>query len=234
MFDYDFMMRHITEGLSIRQLAKEADVHHNKLRRAMIKAGIKITSPGESLSKTIKAGLAKTRKGAKLTEEHRLIIAKANKGKKREVQTKNNFIMKKQDVARSAGARGNLKAAKKGSKFERMLLDKLTENGYNVIQQYAVEKYKVDLFLPDFKLAVEIDGIFHREPIHGVDRLQASIEKDRNKDECLKQKGIHLLRVVDNQKGAGVLNCHIVCEEIKRAIEESKKVVYLRKSIEIN
>ena len=234
MITPELMMRHVNEGISVRKLAEEIGVHHEKLRRAMVKAGIEINSSGKSLSNTIKAGKAKTRKGSTLTEEHRLILAKANKGRKREVQTKNNYILKKNMVARSEGARGNREAAKKGSKFERMLLDKLTKNGYNVLQQYEVEEYKVDLFMPEYRLAIEVDGIAHREPIYGVDRLQATIEKDKRKDDCLRRRGMHILRIIDKQRNPGVLNCHNVAEEIKNIVELTKKEVHVYKVIEID
>ena len=234
MITYELMMRHVNEGISIRNLAKEIGIHHNTLRRAMIKAGIPIQKAGESLSNSIKSGKAKTRKGATITEEHRLILAKANKGRKREVQTKNNYILKKNQVARADGARGNRKASQVGSKFERLVFDKLVSLGYNVTQQHKIEEYKIDLFLPDFMIAIEIDGISHSEPIYGVDRLQATKQKDREKDDCMRRRGMHILRVSDKQRNPGKLNCHYVVQKIKDMIPRTQKELHVYETMEIN
>ena len=234
MIDYEFMKRHETEGTSIRQLAKEIGVHHNTLRREMIKAGIKIATQGESIANSIKSGTAKTRKGSKITDEHKLIIAKANKGKVRVAQTKNNFIINKNLMMRTDGARGNRKAAKVGSKFERMVLDKLTELGYNVLQQHKLKDYKIDLYIPKFRLAIEIDGITHREPIYGTDKLESIILKDRAKDRAMKAMGMHILRVQDTQTHPGKLNLHTVIETIKEMLVAIKKEVHVYKVISVD
>ncbi len=234
MISHETMMRHSQEGISIRALAAEIGVHHNKLRRAMLKAGIPIMSPGESISSSIKSGRSKTRKGAKITEEHKMSIAKANKGVKRKAQTKNNYILKRNQLARSEAARANRTSSKVGSKFERMVFDKLVELGYNVTQQYKVDDYKIDLFMNDYKLAIEIDGKSHWEPIYGTDRLAVTQSKDKAKDKAMELRGFHILRVRDGQSKPGLFNCSLVVQKIEEMIPFTKKNLCMFERLEIN
>jgi very-short-patch-repair endonuclease len=206
-FEHSFMMRHHTEGIPVRSLAKEAGVHGNTLRRAMIKAGIAIKSRSDSMKSGYESGALKKREGFTITEEHRISISAANHGRKREAQTKNNSILNNSVGMSNRGASKNREAAQKGSKFERMLLDKLTQQGYNVLHQYELESYKIDLYIPAYKLAIEVDGISHREAIYGPDKLARSIEKDNEKDEFMKHNGMNILRVADSQKRPSLFNC---------------------------
>ena len=160
-FDYDFMMRHEKEGVPVRSLAKEAGVHANTLRRAMIKAGIKVKSRSDSMKAGYECGAIKKREGFTITEEHKISISTANHGRKRTAQKKNNLIITNNEAMSNRGAAKNREASQKGSKFERMLLDRLITNGYNVLHQHIIEDYKIDLYIPAYKLAIEIDGISH-------------------------------------------------------------------------
>lgn len=233
MFEYDFMMRHYTEDASIRALAREKGVHPNTLRRAMIKAGIKPRERSDILNANYENGTIKPRKGFTMSEEHKIIISNANHGRKRTSQKKNNVIVKNNDAMRSRGAAKSRESSKKGSKFERMLIDKLTANGYNVKHQYEFKEYKVDLYFPDVKLAVEIDGITHREPIYGIDKLNKTIERDKEKDNQLKQMGINILRIADNQKKPSLFNTIGVSSLINEVIEQIKLGKKVYKVVEI-
>lgn len=201
-FDYKFMMRHHTDKLSIRALARELNCHPNTLRREMIKAGIPIKSKSDSLKDSYSTGHLTARAGFQISDEHKLKISKANKGKVVGVRNKtNNLILNRSEAMRGRGASKNREAAKIGSKFERMLVDKLTSMGYNIIPQYKFgDNYRVDLFFNKEKIAVEIDGISHREPIYGEDKLANSIAKDKAKDELMISMGMSIVRVKDNQK----------------------------------
>lgn len=226
-FSYDFMMRHHTEDIPVRSLAKEAGVHGNTLRRAMIKAGIKIKSRSESMKSGYKSGIIKKREGFKISEEHKISISNANHGRKREAQTKNNTIMNNTVAMSNRGASKNREASKKGSKFERMLLDRLAMMGYNVIHQHEIKEYKIDLYIPAHKLVIEIDGVSHRLPIYGPDKLAKTIEKDNEKYEFLKAEGLNILRVLDNQKRPSLFNCIGISgliDQLCNKIKNSEKV----------
>lgn len=234
-FDYEFMMRHHTENLSVRALANEAGVHPNQLRRAMIKAGIEVKSRSESLKDAYGAGHLVARKGFTLSEEHRLTISKANKGKVVGIRnTTNNVITNRNSEMRSRGAAKNREAAKKGSKFERILIDELTKLGYNVEGQHILGDYKIDLYLAAYNLAIEIDGASHREPIYGIDKLENTKAKDALKDQAMKQQGMSIIRIWDNQKGVSKFNIRLVVNFILETIKMLETNSHLYRILEID
>lgn len=59
---------------------------------------------------------------------------------------------------------------------------------------------EIDIFLPDFKFAIEIDGITHIKPIFGEATFKRTQESDARKDKALAEAGIKLYRVVLPEK----------------------------------
>lgn len=235
-FDYDFMMKHHTENKSIRLLAKEAGVHPNQLRRAMIRAKIEIKTRSQSLKDGYENGTLVARKGFNISEAHKLAVSKANKGKVMGLRnTTNNFILnpKRQEAVRGKSASKNREAAKKGSKFERMLIDNLKGLGYNVEAQYALDDYRIDLYLSAYNLAIEIDGLSHRQPIYGPDKLENSKAKDKAKDEAMKQKGMTIIRILDNQRGVSQYNVRVVSDFIVETIKMLQTNSHLYRVLEV-
>lgn len=235
-FEYDFMMKHHTENKSVRALAGEAGVHPNQLRRAMIRAGIEIKSRSQSLKDGYENGTLVSRSGFKISEDHKVAISKANKGKVMGLRnTTNNFITnpKLKQAIRDKSASKNREAAKKGSKFERSLIDSLRTLGYNVEGQYALGDYRIDLYLSAYNLAIEIDGASHRQPIYGPDKLENSKAKDKAKDEAMKQKGMTIVRIIDNQKGVTQYNVRVVTEFVVETIKMLQTNSHLYRILEI-
>ncbi|MEQ9264132.1 MAG: endonuclease domain-containing protein [Balneolaceae bacterium] len=63
--------------------------------------------------------------------------------------------------------------------------------GVRVRRQYGVGPYIIDFFIPSVNLAVEVDGKIH---------LKREVkEKDRNKDAFLKENGIHIVRITNDE-----------------------------------
>jgi len=58
--------------------------------------------------------------------------------------------------------------------------------------------YELDVYFPDYKLAIEYNGIVHYEPIYGTDRLTKIQFNDKQKILLCAQNGIELI----------VLNCN--------------------------
>jgi hypothetical protein len=54
---------------------------------------------------------------------------------------------------------------------------------------------ELDIYIPRLKLAFEVDGIFHREPVYGEERLLMQQANDKIKDEQCRKNGILLIRI---------------------------------------
>lgn len=90
------------------------------------------------------------------------------------------------------------------SKGEIAVKSILEKKGVNFIQQKTfddlkyVSKLRFDFYLPDFNACIEYDGKQHFEPVEkfgGEKEFLLTRERDNQKNEYCKQKGIHLLRI---------------------------------------
>lgn len=71
---------------------------------------------------------------------------------------------------------------------ERKLFDALARMNMNVITQVPIGvRMRIDLFLPKYSLAVEVDSPFHDNP--------AAQARDRRKDRLIREKGWEVVRV---------------------------------------
>jgi hypothetical protein len=51
---------------------------------------------------------------------------------------------------------------------------------------------ELDIYIPSLKLAVELNGIFHYEPIFGIEKLKSSKTNDQRKFQACLESGIEL------------------------------------------
>ena len=56
---------------------------------------------------------------------------------------------------------------------------------------------ELDFYFPSLKLAIEINGIYHYEPIHGKDKLTQIQNNDKSKLRACDEKGIDLIIISD-------------------------------------
>jgi very-short-patch-repair endonuclease len=71
---------------------------------------------------------------------------------------------------------------------ERKLFDALARYNFCILTQVPIgKKYRIDLFLSTYDLAIEVDSIFHDNP-----EAQA---RDRHKDKLIRDKGWQVIRV---------------------------------------
>ncbi len=59
----------------------------------------------------------------------------------------------------------------------------------------VLNKLEIDIYLPEFKFAIECDGIIHFKPIYGQETLDRVQKNDSKKSLLLEQKGIQLFRI---------------------------------------
>ena len=58
---------------------------------------------------------------------------------------------------------------------------------------------ELDIYLPSLKLAFELNGIYHYEPIHGSDVLSSIVNNDNRKFQACLERGIELC-IIDSSK----------------------------------
>ena len=75
-------------------------------------------------------------------------------------------------------------AIKSLNKYHRQVAEWLSELGVQYVEEYPVEKFSIDLYLPELNLGVELDGMYHR-PKH-----------DQARDELIRLfSGIPIIRI---------------------------------------
>lgn len=105
---------------------------------------------------------------------------------------RNNFC------SRSCNAKytnSNKKHGNRRSKLESYLenqLNKLFPNLQILYNNKEVIKSELDIYIPSLKLAFELNGIFHYEPIYGSDKLESIQNNDNRKFQACLEQGIEL------------------------------------------
>ncbi len=114
----------------------------------------------------------------------------------------------------------------KVSKLEKYLQSKLLELYPNLEFQFnnklAINS-EIDIYLPSLKLAFELNGIFHYEPIFGNDKLSQITNNDNRKFQACLEAGISLC-VIDtsSQKYFKESTSNKFLEIIKSIIDRNK------------
>lgn len=89
----------------------------------------------------------------------------------------------------------NKKTGHRRSKLEQSLEKHIKEAHPNLLVLYndkSIIGSELDFYFPDLKLAIELNGIFHYEPIYGEDKLTKIKDNDKQKMSACKDVGIEL------------------------------------------
>ena len=54
---------------------------------------------------------------------------------------------------------------------------------------------ELDFYFPTLSIAIELNGVFHYEPIHGQEKLDRIQQNDKNKHAVCREKNIELIVV---------------------------------------
>lgn len=202
------------KGLSIAEIAEHFKTYPNKIKRELLKEGVALRDRSEVQVLALKNGRRKhPTKGKRRSAETREKISS------KLADTWNN--MDEDEKARRAATakeiwdkrspeevkrfRSNIvKASREGSKLEKDILVALKNQGFDVIfhANHLVENENlhVDLYLPEKRVAIEVDGPSHYEPIWGEDALSRQRKSDLEKNGLLLGKKIRLARIRGDKK----------------------------------
>ena len=210
--DESYVVKQYGENFSTYSIAKELDTYPKKIERILKKNGVKLRSRSEAQALAIKSGRAKhPTEGTERSDEQKLKISegKANHWKNMSKEDREAVSQaskerwdnippeKKRQMLESAG-RALRMTTIEGSKAEKSLKKNLETEGFDVVlhkKNLNQGKYEIDLFLPEIKTIIEIDGPQHFKPIFGEMKLQKTIKQDAIKNGLLVSAGYCVIRV---------------------------------------
>lgn len=244
MNEQDIIDMYVNQNISTYVIAKKYNTYPNKIRRLLIKMGVKMDDRSEAQKKALESGRSiHPTKGKQMSEETRAKISDSiyknwsemsEESRKKRVDKAreqwNNMTVEQQEEMRRAAAEAVRQTAKDGSRMENFLHKELLKNGYDVlfhktglIQNANLE---LDLFIPALNTAIEIDGPSHFFPIWGkTDEerqqiLQRNIQSDAQKSGLLLANGFVVIRIKHLVKTISLKHERDVLAEVLRLLND--------------
>jgi very-short-patch-repair endonuclease len=204
---------YVEKNKSTYEISESLGTYPNKVRRTLVKLGVKLRDKSKAQSTAIKSGRHKhPTQGTERSESDKLKISEGmsshwehmdDEERQRRSETAkqqwDNMTDEERENLRRAAAEAVRRAAKEGSKVEKFLREGLTRAGRDVIFHktglVANANLEIDLFIPSLKVAIEVDGPAHFLPIWGEENLKKRIKSDSQKSGLLLQAGYVVLRI---------------------------------------
>ena len=204
---------YVNNNMSTYEIAKEVGTYPNKIRRVLIKNKVEIKGKSEAQKNAIKKGVAKIpTKGKPRSNEEKIKISSSLKRYWKEMPEEKyeDYVSraKKRWLEISEEDKRNMqrlaikaiqKAGKEGSKLEKFLYEEFVAAGFKVKvhQKHIIpnENLEVDMYFPEEKCIIEIDGPSHFLPIWGEEKLMKQMKADSNKTGLILSRGFAIIRV---------------------------------------
>jgi len=199
--------------MSVPAIAKLCGTYPNKIRRLLQKCSFETRTRSQAQSLALKQGRhPHPTKGTKRPEATKIAISETasntwanltteEREKRSEIGRElwNAMTEHEQQLLRDKANVAIRLAAIEGSKLEKFLLQELMKAGYKVLfhKEHMVisSKLHIDLLLPVLRVAIEVDGPSHFEPVWGFDVLKKTQATDLKKDGLLLDAGYCVVRV---------------------------------------
>lgn len=211
-FDKKVIKMYNKENRSTYEIAEILETYPNKVRRTLKKHGYELKSKSSAQSNALKSGRRPhPTAGKERTLSERVKISSGLSSYWEDMTDKEKTRRSKQAKDRWANMSSSLKetmqrkrvdairrSAKEGSKLEKFFQEKLSESGFRVkVHELIIpaENLEIDLYIPDLKTIIEVDGPSHFLPIWGEDKLQKQINADLRKSGALLSRGYAVIRV---------------------------------------
>jgi very-short-patch-repair endonuclease len=203
------------DKLTIRQVADALGANFNHVRADLIFYGY-LRSKGESISLSYKEGRKEhPTKGKERPQDVKDRISQKNSAyfSTDEGRSKASIAGKRasevmtddQKQNRREKAREQLLVTRtEGSALENYLGLELVKLGYKVEfhskQVFGNDNAHIDLFLPDRKVCIELDGKFHHQKVFDDDTLEKKITSDNIKNALVTTSGFRMVRLKYSSK----------------------------------
>ena len=224
--------QYVNEKKSTYEIAQELNTYPNKVRRALKALGVELRDKSSAQSVAIASGRHEhPTKGKKRTESEKIAISDgmfsyweemddSERDRRSEISKKQWASMSDEErqTLRSLAAEAVRRASKEGSKIEIFIYEALSKEGYQAIFHkkglIANDKLEVDIFVPELKTAIEIDGPAHFLPIWGEENLNRHIRSDSVKAGLLMNRGYVVIRIKNLIKNLSAKNMRDVFEKL--------------------
>lgn len=211
-FDQKVINLYNNNNQSTYEIAKELNTYPNKIRRILLKHGYQLKDKSEAQKAALENGRSShPTAGKKRSSAEKIAISQSlvsyweemseKERQKRIKQAKDNWRNMSEEVKenmRSKGIAAIRSAAKEGSKLEQFITERLTSSGFSVRVHEVIipaENLEIDLYIPELKTIIEVDGPSHFLPIWGEEKLQKQVNADLRKSGALLSKGYAVIRV---------------------------------------
>jgi len=208
---------YVNKQWSTYQIAEKLNTYPNKIRRVLQKNKIALRGSQDAQKNALSTGRAThPTEGLSRSESTKKKISEAQGEVWDSLSTKEKqyrseigkqaweqktdeekalFIMKAQEAVR--------KSSRIGSKLEHFLLSELGKQ--NIKVEFHKEhwlqnqKLQVDLYLPQYRTAIEVDGPSHFKPVWGQDNLNKNIRADQQKTGLVLHSKLVMIRIKQTQ-----------------------------------
>lgn len=204
---------YVEQNKSTYEIAMEFNTYPNKIRRLLIKNGVELKDKSEAQKNAIQSGKSiHPTLGKQRSTQEKLKISNGIKKYWEDMDDKTYETKVKQAKRRwenmaesektkmlDAAIKAIQIAGKEGSKLEKYLYQEITGAGYRVDfhKKYLIqnENLEIDMYIPELKTIIEVDGPSHFLPIWGEEKLQKQIKADNNKSGLILSKGLAIIRI---------------------------------------
>lgn len=209
----DIVQMYVEQKMSTYEIAKKLNTYPNKIRRLLIKQNISLNDKSTAQKNAIKKGVSTIpTKGRKRSKEEKLKISHSLKKywdniSQEDYDKRVAFAKRKwsemseeeKNMMKDKAIQAIRKAGKEGSKLEKFLSTEITKAGYKVRTHeknlVPNENLEIDMYFPDLKCILEVDGPSHFLPIWGEEKLKKQIKADSHKTGLILSKGYAIIRV---------------------------------------
>jgi hypothetical protein len=251
-FTKEFLEQHyVEERKGITTIAREIGCFPEQVRRALRKFGIPMRSKSQSLKHYYENGGEPALKGQTLPQEYKDSISKSmhsywqslpdnererriNEFVKQSQKAWENTPQDEREMHLYVMNRARMETSRHGSRIQNDVRD-LMSNDYRVMTEVGNLrgglKLRIDIFLPKYGIAIEIDGPSHYEPLFGEDALKKSKLRDKRKNDILTNSDIKVIRVRLPHKTYRRFLALEIYNELKKLIKNRKKlkdITYLK------